>query len=268
MVDTVTFRNELLDAPPPDEATRLLSKHCAQAWHAFPAEFDARSSRLTMAVASPDSARRIEKVYRLLLQPYALQFAIAPESEIDAAIDKFLQEPEPAPAQETALPTSLPKQPRAKRRPRRRPERPTPEPAPRTPAAIPVEERPAKQEAFSYEQMSQALTSAAMLLSRLHLGDDLDALARLRARVRYCQLIASRLRFTPVQTDTVTLAAWLSVFKERREFIRRLVAPHGIERVLFPEDFFKEAPPPRPCCFAWSKDSRSWGAPHRIFAAT
>ena len=76
-----------------------------------------------------------------------------------------------------------------------------------------------------YTEMSRALLSAVALLVRAHLENDSMRTMMARARTRYCQLLAGRLAFTPAQSDSTILAAWLSMIQDKPDVVSQLGTP-------------------------------------------
>jgi hypothetical protein len=186
-----------------------ISMDCARHWNVFPLEYDSRQSLLTLSVDSPELAAQMQKIYTLLMEPHDLAFTIAPASEIKAALSGPAQTPAPAsskPAEPAApvkqkLSLSAPKQaaPPAARQPER------------TRRIEPAQ--PAKPEIS--DELNTALVSAVSLLAMSHLTGKAQDLSRLRTRVRYCQLTASRLNLTVQQTTRLLLAALLSAISDK-----------------------------------------------------
>ncbi len=89
----------------------------------------------------------------------------------------------------------------------------------------------------SYSAMAQSLLGLTGILIRHLLANDTAACLRAQTRVRYCQLLASRLGLFPVQIDTVTLAAWISCASHPDVLLKEFVNPYKIEElILSPED--------------------------------
>jgi DNA-binding response OmpR family regulator len=91
-------------------------------------------------------------------------------------------------------------------------------------------------EPFPYADMSRSLISAASTLAATHVRDDADRLQTIRSRVRYCQLLASRLSLEPARADGTILAAWLSALADRPETIRQLFTVYRVEEIIFPDE--------------------------------
>ena len=84
--------------------------------------------------------------------------------------------------------------------------------------------------------MSRSLTSAAALLVSVCLETNPDELAKVRERVRYGQLMASRLNMQPVEFDRIAIASWLSGIENRPQIVKQFMTPYQVEKVLFPGD--------------------------------
>ncbi len=78
----------LLPKPPSDVALRLISPACAKAWEAFPVEYDPGENTLWFAIHDPDQQKKLEGIYRFLMQPQRLGFTVAPDVEIARACNK------------------------------------------------------------------------------------------------------------------------------------------------------------------------------------
>ena len=217
------------ESEPPD-AARLFSPDCVRAWQMFPLAFDASTHALTIAVHDPDQIPRLERLNEFLMQPHRLAFTIAAESEIERAYSRYY-DTESAQTRiakfvhrDSKTKASLPATPEAPVKPVKSGKT---KPAPAAPPNR-DEHQP------DYAAMSQALIGAATLLVRQQFDAEPDRIHGVRGCVRYCQLLASRLRFTPAQADALVLAAWLSVLGDRPGVIQRLAAPYKLESVLLP----------------------------------
>ncbi|MDA0989896.1 MAG: DUF4388 domain-containing protein [Verrucomicrobia bacterium] len=223
----------LLKTAPVPEALRLLSPAYARQWKTVPVAVDVSQNLLTLAIHDPSQMQTLARLYKFLLQPYHLNFTIAPEGEIERACAKYYGVRGSKPHLKTAS-TSRPvlaKTKGAAQRPRQEEVSP---PAAAARAASNGKDIPAGGgREPTYADMSQALISAATLLVRLHFGEEPDRIHDVRACVRYCQLMASRLRFTAVQVDALVLAAWLSMLEHQHGLVRQLAAPYQLDEVLF-----------------------------------
>ena len=96
-------------------------------------------------------------------------------------------------------------------------------------------EKPEEQKAPAMD-LSHSLISAAALLVGAHLGDNSEELARARSRVRYCQLLATKLSFPTTEIDQVVLGAWMAALKDKRQVIKQFVTPYNLDEVIFTDD--------------------------------
>jgi len=93
-----------------------------------------------------------------------------------------------------------------------------------------------EQEKAPATDLSHSLISAAALLVGAHLGDNSEELARARSRVRYCQLLGTKLGFPTTEIDQVVLGAWMSALKDKRQVIKQFVTPYNLDEVIFTEN--------------------------------
>lgn len=109
---------------------------------------------------------------------------------------------------------------------------------PETKEAEPEKPQEAKAEPEKAEatDLSHSLISAAALLVGAHLGDDSEKLAVARSRVRYCQLLATKLGLLTTEIDQVVLGAWMSALRDKRQVIKQFVTPYNLEEVIFTDD--------------------------------
>jgi CheY-like chemotaxis protein len=89
---------------------------------------------------------------------------------------------------------------------------------------------------FGYEKMAAALISSAALTARTHLDGDPGTLQDVRARVRYCQLLSTRLGLSKVESDGVIVAAWISSLEDEPDLPELLETPYGLDEILAPDD--------------------------------
>lgn len=85
---------------------------------------------------------------------------------------------------------------------------------------------------FSYSAMRGVLRSAAALAVRAYLAKNPARLQEICARVRYCELLSSRLTMSMVQSDAIVLAAWLSGMEEEQHTLQQLVTPYKLDELL------------------------------------
>ena len=87
----------LLTRPLSEQVKNMLSPQCMTHWKVFPADYNTDQHVLTLAVHDPDQIPKMEHIFQLLMQPYALAFVIAPEVEIEKALGNLLAKPQPSP---------------------------------------------------------------------------------------------------------------------------------------------------------------------------
>lgn len=212
----------LMDLRPSPESLRWMSVDFAAHAGAFPVNYDPEAHRLTMAIWDPEQAQTLERMLRFLDHEVNLTFTIASAAEIERAVARTR-------TPHGGVGRALPRPVRAAQGPAKAEKRPTPAGSGSAPA--PRSDPPAAREP-SYADMSQALVSASMLLARQCLADKPEEMHLARTRVRYCQLLASRLRLTAVQTDALTVASWLSMLPEDEGLASKLTTPYRLEDVL------------------------------------
>ncbi|MEI6219349.1 MAG: hypothetical protein WCP86_10650, partial [bacterium] len=248
----------LLSGRPTEEARRLLSAECVVEWGILPWAYDPYENLLTVAVHDPEQIEIMERITRFFMQPYTLAFTIASQAEIEVgmAIHYGVGVPlspsgtEVAGMQRTGVVT--PTKPgldgpddRKKiqlfdRTKYTRPSGPATaaptKPVSRGPSGAakvgPDKNLPADdtmQHAFSYVAMRSVVRNAASLVVRACLEKNPDSLQEICARVRYCELLSSRLALPMIQCDAVVLAAWLSGIEDRRADLQQLITPYGLD---------------------------------------
>jgi CheY-like chemotaxis protein len=84
-----------------------------------------------------------------------------------------------------------------------------------------------------YAEMGAALQALISILAQDRLRQTTQ-LPAVQARVRHCQLLASRIGLAERQVDAVVLAAWLSGTPGASEILTRMPALYGLNRILTP----------------------------------
>jgi len=235
----------LLSVPPPPQVKTMIAPLCIDHWRAFPTEYNTGQHLLTMAVQDPDQAKLLDQVRNLLLEPYSLSFTIVSRSEMEKALEVHLGI-QPSKSEKTAQPAGdyVPPM-KSVRMPRKLAglharmddkvkEAGAAASAPKSPERhkpSPVEEKP-----IPAEDVGRYLVSAAALLVESHLEKNSEALSEARARVRYGQLLASRLNLPPATVDKIALACWFSALSDKRHLFKRFLAPYNIEAIIFADD--------------------------------
>lgn len=228
-----------------------ISRECCERWQTFPVDCDPELRLLTFAVENPTRAKMLRSVYHFLLKPYDLAFTVATEAEIREAIATHFgksEDPtttgEPGKTASSSIAT-----PQRKKRIRSSPttfirrQQPTPDPP-----ASPLEPEhgpgdgggpdvpagsPELRERDRADDLAKSLTSAISLLVSNQIQDEPEKIALLRARARYCQLLATRLNLTSVQATRTVLAAWASGLDHNRDLLRELATPYDLESIIF-----------------------------------
>lgn len=226
--------------PPTGDNARWLSAEFTRRAGVFPVAYEPRDNVLVLAVRDPDRTAALERVLRFFMQDTRLQFTIASDVEIARAHERLQGRGR---SSATSLSGTYPRSRRwlmgatAKEAPAAQPK-----PAAETPARSGTPDpHPAGGREPSYAEMSQALVGAATLLVRQRFGAEPERLQAVRTRVRYCQLMASRLKLTSVQADGLVLAAWLSALDGENGLAGQLATPYRLDEILSTE----QARPPR-----------------------
>ncbi|MEI6970218.1 MAG: response regulator [bacterium] len=259
----------VLSGRPPDEVRRLLSADCAGAWKIFPCAYDQYENVLTVAIHDPEQIALLEQVSRFYMQPYTMAFTIASLAEIEEALSVYyglgipsiqggveagvvrpgvvaagmrtgasgerkkiqLFDHSQSPSKEAGATGSKasPMPPKPLRPADSAPGKKGAKPA--EVAGDKVSSGDAMSPEFSYAAMRGVLRSAAALTVRAYLAKNPERLQEVCARVRYCELLASRLTLSMVQSDAVVLAAWLSGMEEEH-ILKQLVTPYKLEELL------------------------------------
>jgi response regulator RpfG family c-di-GMP phosphodiesterase len=236
----------LLNSPPSAQSRNALSPQCASRWKVFPADYDADQHVLTLAINDPAQIPKMEHIQHFFMQPHTVAFVIASEFEIEKAIEMHLA-PKPADSAASQKTEEKAKE-QAKSDEPRKALKLSALGSAGTKSFLNLPDQAKAQEPttatrrdqldlqFSREEVSRALISAAALLVSAYHESKTDKLAEVRERVRYCQLLASRLGLQPMELDKVVLAAWLSGLEEQPYVLKQFVTPYDIEKVLNPSD--------------------------------
>lgn len=233
----------------PASARGAISQECVKRWRVLPVDFDPRISLLTFAISSPEQAEKLERIFSFLMESHDLAFRIAPEFELEEAIEEQIKQavesavtgaetpatPDgttgagPAPGKAEKRKLVLPslqkvvdEKKASVKTPEKKPER----------TGRPQESR---REEFTGDLLGP-LTSAVSLMVTANIGNDVERMAKIRTRVRYCQLTATRLNLSPSQTTKIVMAAWLSALDDRRDVVRQFVNPFDLEAMVFSND--------------------------------
>jgi len=212
-------------------ARRLLSYEFASHWGVMPVSYDADKDRLVIAVHDLVQVGRVRSVWRLLMQPHRLDFCVASEEEIAQSFKKHFGGPEKGPKRWMLRPL-VSEEAAAGRLSSSAMGR-------RSAAAMAVASSP-RREAWS---LSRGLTSVVALLVSRELAGEATLLDETRARVRYCQLLASRMNVSSRQMDGLILAAWLSPLADKTSLLAQLDTPFPLTEILK-----QAAPAGQPTC--------------------
>ena len=244
----------LLDSAIPPEVAGMVGPKWALRWGLCPLSYDPASQLLTVAVSTPDLVPRVHHLCNFFMEPYTLAFTIASEAEIRKLIEKhFGASVSPASEPSGGKPAALSGDSK-----QGRPPEPTKSRLARSGKAaagadgkqrLPLfgkGSRPtvASKPQAAVDEVGRYLTSAAALLVAAYLGDDSATLNEIRVRVRYCQLLASRMNFAPDHISGVVIAAWLAALADRPQVVRQFLTPYNLDEILFPKEGNKEKLPP------------------------
>jgi CheY-like chemotaxis protein len=200
----------------PDAAVSLFSRERSQDWEALPVAYDPDEDLLTLAVHDPEQIIKLDRVHRFFMQPYSVAYTITSQAEMH---DNLNPSSEPkANDQDTGQTLTADAEHATSHA--------------KTKMAI----GGTGASGFTYAEMGRGIISTAALAARVFLVDDEEKLLGIRTRVRYCQLLSSRLSLSEVETDRLTLSAWLSALEENRGISKDLVTPYDLEEVLFSDD--------------------------------
>jgi CheY-like chemotaxis protein len=86
-----------------------------------------------------------------------------------------------------------------------------------------------------FMEYASGLLTAVSLLVRTRVGEDEEKIRKIRTRVHYCELIASRTNLGIIQTDRLILSAWLSALREDKRIIDELCGTLKLDELLFYE---------------------------------
>lgn len=227
----------------PATAKQLCSEHCIKRWNVLPLDMDLKSGIMTFAVGSPDQAKCVERYFKFLMESYDLAFVLVDESAMQDEVARICG-PDKPDAKDIQATNDGRQPPAAAPLPQVEQQLPARKPAVKkseeTKAIGAAPESTGQEHALSSgsisDELATSLTSAISLLVNAHIGDDADALAYVKERVRYCQLTASRLGLKPAASTTVVLAAWLSSLSDRQDVISQFACPFDLDAILFAEE--------------------------------
>lgn len=241
----------LVDREMPAATHTAISRECCERWQTFPVDCDPGIRLLTFAVENPTRAGMLRRVYHFLLKPYDLAFTVATQAEIrEATAIHFGQSAQPSTSGNAGETDSRPSAgPQRKKRIRSSPStfirrQPTavasPAPASRQEVVATRKKShdlpdgsPELRERNRADDLAKSLTTAISLLVSNQLQDQPEKIALVRARARYCQLLATRLNLTSVQSTKTTLAAWASGLDHKPDLLKQLATPYDLESVIF-----------------------------------
>lgn len=234
---------------PTESARALFSPRCAFRWRIMPVDYDASRHALTLIIHDPVQVQFIQTLYHLLLQPYTLVFQIAGVTEIEEALEAHFRGGPKKPPVRTAASAGPRKV--SQEKPLMQlsglrgaaDEGGPADPAsaatsgdPRRPVNAAMMRRDFKLDYSESSSMRRAYVSAVALMVTAQLGERVDIVSDTRERVRYCQLLASRLNMSAELADKASLAAWLSALSSRKDLLKQLVCPYDIDSLLTPGD--------------------------------
>lgn len=214
--------------------TRLLSPAFAAQMGTYPIAYDPRERTLLVAVQSAEQGRQLSRMLDFFMQDVNVELTIAPEVEIARANERL--QPLRRTGRLDVSGTTRQKIGFARAAPSESAESPTKDAAAvsATPRRSAGRAPPPNVPQPSYADMSQALVSAATLLVHQQFAESPERMHAVRTRVRYGQLMATRLRLTAVQADALTLAGWLSMLGQSDRANGQLNIPYRLEEVLNP----------------------------------
>ncbi len=227
----------ILNHKTPSQRRAGLSARCARAWKVYPVDCNPQSGIITIAVSDLEQALKVERIYDFLLDEYDLAFEVASEPEIEKAIEtaygsgkhRKQKSEQESNEQADATPKAAPKKKltslREHMKQRAKEEKEEP---PKTPSET--------------DKWLQALTNSASLIVAAHLGDNTPELASVRARARYCGLIATRMGLSQQQTSTILISAWFSGLKHKPDVIDRFDSPLDIKSLIFADEMQENMP--------------------------
>lgn len=270
----------LLTLPPTAQVRGFMSRDCAAIWKTYPWLFDSENNLLTVAIHDVGQIEMLEKLSRFFMQPYSLAFSIASEAEIEEALVIYygvkrrktpFETEDASPSASQAVPGAPP--------PMQVIAKTVDEPRKTQlikdtkPPAEQEQQGPEKKQLFSaearaaqaggrkpgdrgkqgvvksaaemaYPDMSKALLSAAAFVANERMSGVPGAIEKIRTRVRYCEMLGSRMNLSPVHVDGLILAAWLSAVEDKRTFIEEFSTPYRIESIIYAVDTGKGSPRP------------------------
>ncbi|MFO7870278.1 MAG: DUF4388 domain-containing protein [Kiritimatiellia bacterium] len=235
------YRN-LLEKPPAPRARSCISVGAAKHWEVFPAHYDEERHVLNLAVYDPDQAGKIRNIHDFFMRPYSLDFLVASRAEIIKALQVHFRRGArdaagaEAPGNGRAVGKTtgeetlrkLPRLPKRRETEERRPPAPERKPGPPPPA---------------YQDMSRSVINAVALIVMGRTGDAPAELEKIRARVRYCQLMGARQDLSAFQIDRVVIAAWLFALKDGLQIAKQVAAPYRLEELLSGGEVEKRSSP-------------------------
>lgn len=210
------------------------SMACARKWKAFPVSYDPRTSLLTVAVSSIEQAERLEKIYSLLMEPYDIAFTVAPVTEIENALGIV---PEQLDRKKKKLNIASVSGAEGASQVNKKQVFSAPaskQEVERSDGSLPhTDMTPGFEDGVLSDALTAPLINAVSLIVGAHLGGSHAELARIRTRVRYCQLMAVRIGLQKGETVRLVIGAWFSGLDKKREVVRQFESPFEIESLIF-----------------------------------
>lgn len=222
-----------------DDQPRWMSMEFAAGLGVYPLDYDPMTHELVVAVTEPAQGQTVGRLLQFLDQQVQLTLTVASDVEMARELERARpgHVSRPAISQGVRPPVVVTEVARrvepAGGGGKGNPVRPTGTTTGGNPPAKAPASRGPREPA--YGEMSEALAAAVSLLARQRLADEPDAVHVLRTRVRYSQLMASRLKFSRVETDALVIAAWLSGLREEDGLVEPLTTPYGLYELLQPD---------------------------------
>lgn len=216
---------------------------CFVRWGVFPTAYDPKAGIITLAVSSLEDAQRTAGIFNFLMDPSDIGFLLADGLELSSCLESEFNIHGPSPDTSETMQESGARASETVKSPlKKRMAITLPVPSQDDKAGRPVKQhaerplpaRPPKDEIS--DEIIKSLTSAVSLLVSAHISDEQERVAAVKARVRYCQLTATRLNLSAAQVAKIILAAWLSELSDRREVIKQFVSPFDLEEIIFAEE--------------------------------
>ena len=217
----------------PQQVRAHMSTRCARRWKVLPIACDDATQTLTLCGETTERLERVQSIYRFLLHPHSLSFTVASDAEIEQALKTHF-DPATDTNEETDGKRKLSGLDQLVKTTRSSGSR-----KPHVPSSVTKHREPrnahrhvGSEQTPHDTQLNRALISAVRLLVSRDLSGTPARLEEIQVRVRYCQLLATRMKLSSDEMTALILSTWLSAFDGHVEELNQLQTPYALEDIL------------------------------------